>query len=170
MPQTADREESSSPPRPKRLFRRYKDNAAKNPTGDSENLPTPDKESPLLHGIYIFLIQIITANIFEEKNLSDADAPQDGKGDPNLSGIAPPLPTALVEPPLHEYATGYYVITAGTEVGITTVKCVYFTLQAVLFLTLSQRYCRIAPRLRRPFFAYLLHMETSEVVLQHMLQ
>ena len=63
-----------------------------------------------------------------EKNDSDADTPQDGRGDPNLSGITPPLPVSLVEPQLVSYDTGFHVITAGIEVGITTVKFVYISL------------------------------------------
>ena len=43
-----------------------------------------------------------------------------------MSGITPPLPLSLVEPQSREHDTGFYVITAGLEVGITTVKCVHF--------------------------------------------
>ena len=63
-----------------------------------------------------------------EKNASDADTPQDGRGDPNLSGITPPLPVSLVEPQLLLHDTSFYVITAGIEVGITTVKYMYLFL------------------------------------------
>ena len=56
---------------------------------------------------------------------SDGETPQDGRGDPNLSGIAPPHPMTLVEPQLQLHDTGFHVITAGIEVGITTVKYVY---------------------------------------------
>ena len=42
--------------------------------------------------------------------------------------ITPPLPVSLVEPQLLSHDTGFYVITAGIEVGITTVKFVYFSL------------------------------------------
>jgi len=70
-----------------------------------------------------------------ENNNSDIDTPQDGKGDPNLLGIAPPLPIGLVKPQLQSHDTGFHIITAGIEVGITTIKCVYFTLLAISFFT-----------------------------------
>jgi len=63
-----------------------------------------------------------------EHDGGDADEPQDGLGNPNLSGITPPHPAALVEPQLQVHDTGFYVITSGTEVGITTVKYVCFSL------------------------------------------
>jgi hypothetical protein len=105
-----------------------------------------------------------------ENNNSDVDTPQDGKGDPNLSGISPPLPADLVEPQLQVYASGFHVITSGTEVGITTVKCVYFPLVAVYFFTFFQRNCRFAPGLLLPIVRDVLHLETSKVVLQRMFQ
>jgi hypothetical protein len=171
---TTEKEDSPSPPpQRKRLFHRYKANPkSKNPDGDNENPPTPASESPLLHGIFLGkgFIQIIPADIFAEKNVSDADTPQDGKGDPNLSGITPPLPIDLVEPQLQAHDMGFHVITAGIEVGITTIRFICFTLLAVCFFTFSQRYCRFAPRLSKPIDPDLLHLETSEVVLQRMLQ
>ena len=44
---------------------------------------------------------------------------------------------SLVEPTLHAYDMGYYVITSGVEVGITTVKYVHFTLLLVFFFIFS---------------------------------
>jgi len=57
-----------------------------------------------------------------ENSDSDANTPQDGLGDANMSGIAPPHPSDLVEPQLQAHHTGFHVITRGTEVGITTIK------------------------------------------------
>lgn len=57
---------------------------------------------------------------------SDSDAAQDGRGNPNLSAISPPLPAGLVKPKLQGFETGFHVITAGTEVGISLFKCVAF--------------------------------------------
>lgn len=53
------------------------------------------------------------------------DAPQDGLGNPNVSGISPPLPADLVESVLAEHETHFHVVTSGTEVGIFTNKYVY---------------------------------------------
>jgi hypothetical protein len=77
-------------------------------------------------------------DVFAEKNDSDVDAPQDGRGDPNLSGITPPLPLSLVEPQLRAYDTGFYVITSGLEVGITTVKYVHFPSKPYAFSPFSR--------------------------------
>jgi len=57
---------------------------------------------------------------------SDGDAAQDGCGNPNLSGISPPLPKGLVKPELQGYETGFHVVTTGIEVGICLFKCVAF--------------------------------------------
>ena len=130
MPLTADKEDSSSPPPPQRKCLFYfaqssqfnppitgrpkaksKAGSKVNPKSSSTHLQKTDADS--------------------EKNASDADTPQDGRGNPNLSGITLPLPISLVEPQLLSHNTGFYVITAGIEVGITTVKYVY------LFLLLS---------------------------------
>lgn len=77
-------------------------------------------------------------DVFAEKNDSDVDAPQDGRGDPNLSGITPPLPLSLVEPQLRAYDTGFYVITSGLEVGITTVKYVHLLSKPYAFSPFSR--------------------------------
>ena len=53
---------------------------------------------------------------------SDGDSPQGGRGDPNMSGIAPPFPENLVQPDLHGFETGFHVVTRGTEVGISVYK------------------------------------------------
>jgi hypothetical protein len=63
-----------------------------------------------------------------EYDSGDTDEPQDGLGNPNLSGITLPHPAALVELQLQAHDTGFYVITSGTEVGIATVKYVCFSL------------------------------------------
>ena len=70
-----------------------------------------------------------------ENNNSNIDTPQDGRGNPNLSGISLPFPTNLIEPQLQSHDTGFHIITAGIEVGITTVKCIYFTFLAISFFT-----------------------------------
>ena len=57
----------------------------------------------------------------------ETDDPLDGRGDPNLSGITPPLPMNLVEPMRSGHETGYHVITAGTAVGISVIRCVFHT-------------------------------------------
>lgn len=48
------------------------------------------------------------------------DTPQDGLGNPNISGITPPIPANLVEPVLAGHETHFHVVTSGTEVGIFT--------------------------------------------------
>lgn len=68
-----------------------------------------------------------------EHSDGDIDTPQDGLGNPNMSGISPPQPATLVEPLLQAHDTGFHVITSGTEVGITTVKYIYFSLLFNLF-------------------------------------
>ena len=108
---------------------------------------------------------LIHTGIFAEPNDGDVNAPQDSQGDPNLSGISPPLPLSLVELQLHACDTGFYVITAGLEVGITTLKYVHFTLLTVFFFTLFQRNCRLAPRLPKSIIPNLLDLETSKIVL-----
>jgi hypothetical protein len=50
---------------------------------------------------------------------------QDGRGDPNMSAIIPPRPCNLVEPQLRGHETGFHVVTAGTEVGISVFRCVF---------------------------------------------
>lgn len=50
------------------------------------------------------------------------DTPLDGRGDPNLSTIAPPLPMNLIEPTFQGHETGYHVVTAGTAVGISAFR------------------------------------------------
>lgn len=58
-------------------------------------------------------------------NADDADdSPQDGLGNPNISGITPPIPANLVELVLAEHETHFHVVTSGTEVGIFTNKYV----------------------------------------------
>ena len=58
----------------------------------------------------------------------ESDSPQCGRGDPNLSGISPPLPASLVEPKAQGFETGFHVITGGTEVGISVFKYVPFSI------------------------------------------
>ena len=77
-------------------------------------------------------------DVFAEQNDSDVNAPQDGRGDPNLSGITPPFPLSLVEPQLRAYDTGFYVITSGLEVGITTVKYVHLPSKPYAFSPFSR--------------------------------
>ena len=67
-----------------------------------------------------------TANDDDSIHL-ETDNPLDGHGDPNLSGITPPLPMNLVEPMCHGHETGYHVITAGTAIGILVIWCVFHT-------------------------------------------
>ena len=59
-------------------------------------------------------------------DVPESDSPQCGRGDPNLSGISPPLPANLVEPKAEGFETGFHVITGGTEVGISVFKYVSF--------------------------------------------
>jgi hypothetical protein len=54
-----------------------------------------------------------------------AEAPQDGLGNPNISGITPPLPANLVEPSLGKHENGIHIVTSGTEVGLFTNKYAY---------------------------------------------
>lgn len=53
------------------------------------------------------------------------EACQDGLGDPNTSGITPPIPTNLVEPNLAGHENAIHVVTSGLEVGLFTNKCVF---------------------------------------------
>ena len=57
----------------------------------------------------------------------ETDDPLDSHGNPNLSGITPPLPMNLVKPMHRGHETGYHVITAGTAVGISVIQCVFHT-------------------------------------------
>lgn len=54
-----------------------------------------------------------------------AEDPQDGLGNPNVSGITPPLPANLVEPSLRNHESRIHAVTSGTEVGLFTNKYAY---------------------------------------------
>lgn len=67
------------------------------------------------------------------------DDPQDGLGNPNVSGIALPIPANLVESILASHETDFHIVTSGTEVGIFTNKYVFHSHLIVSYiLILSQ--------------------------------
>lgn len=76
-------------------------------------------------------------NVCDNDEDDAEDTLQDGLGNPNISGITPPIPANLIEPVLQAHQTHFHVVTSGTEVGIFTNKYVYhFCLVVSCLLTL----------------------------------
>jgi len=65
---------------------------------------------------------------------SERETPCDGLGEINLSGLVPPIPWQLIEPELCGHETGFHIITAGTEVGITLFRYAFFCMLQRLHL------------------------------------
>jgi hypothetical protein len=62
----------------------------------------------------------------QQDGCDDSEDPcLDGLGNPNTSGITPPLPADLVEPNLASHENAIYVVTIGLEVGLFTNKSVF---------------------------------------------